>query len=101
MAHDVSQTPSVAHSAPPPWRPWDGHAPAPRLRAGPRVMAIASLSFLLIGFFFLALQIKAIFSDQLKQEYVGLVFEAIERLNNVAASLARAGDAERQRRLVG
>lgn len=42
-------------------------------------MAIASLSFLLIGFFFLALQIKAIFSDQLKQEYVGLVFEAIER----------------------
>ena len=90
MAHDVSQTPSVAHSAPPPWRPWDGHAPAPRLRAGSRVMAIASLSFLLIGFFFLALQIKAIFSDQLKQEYVGLVFEAIERAEAARTTVSEA-----------
>jgi hypothetical protein len=29
------------------------------------------------------------------------VFESIERLNNVAAALARAGDAERQRRVIG
>jgi len=90
MAHDISQTPSVAHSAPPTWRPWDAHAPAPQLRAGPRVMAIASLSFLLIGFFFLALQIKAIFSDQLKQEYVGLVFEAIERAEAARSTVSEA-----------
>jgi len=53
-------------------------------------MAIASLSFLLIGFFFLALQIKAIFSDQLKQEYVGLVFEAIERAEAARSTVSEA-----------
>jgi len=42
------------------------------------------------------------FADDLRTDSaIQVVFEAIERLNNVAASLARAGDAERQRRLVG
>jgi diguanylate cyclase (GGDEF)-like protein len=42
-------------------------------------MAIASLCVFLTGLLFLALQTRAIFSDVLKQEYVGLVLEAIER----------------------
>jgi len=44
---------------------------------------------------------KALAADLRTDHAIQTVFEAIERLNNVAASLARAGDAERQRRLVG
>jgi len=43
----------------------------------------------------------ALADDLRTDQAITVVFEAIERLNNVAASLARAGDAERQRRLVG
>ncbi len=52
---------------------------AARFRLGPAVVAGASLLCLLIGLLYLALQIRTIFSYQLKQEYIGLVLEAIER----------------------
>ncbi len=42
---------------------------------------------------------KAFAADQRTDGAIQAVFEAIERLNNIAAALARAGDAERQRRL--
>ncbi|WP_082904886.1 GGDEF domain-containing protein [Paraburkholderia ginsengiterrae] len=42
----------------------------------PAVLAGASLLCLLIGLFYLAFEIRAIFSDQLKQEYAGLVLES-------------------------
>jgi len=41
-----------------------------RFRPGPATIASASFLCLLIDPLFLALQIKTIFSDQLKQEYV-------------------------------
>ncbi|WP_341319107.1 GGDEF domain-containing protein [Paraburkholderia sp. IMGN_8] len=52
---------------------------AMRFRLGPATMAGASLLCLLIGVLYLALQIRTIFSDQLRQEYIGLVIEAVER----------------------
>src|SRR5258708_881933 len=54
-----------------------------RFRPGPATIASASFLCLLIGLLFLALQIKTIFSDQLKQEYSGLVLEGIERAESV------------------
>lgn len=51
-----------------------------RLRAGPATVAVASLVCLLISLLYLALQVRAVFSDQLKQEYTGLVLEAVERV---------------------
>lgn len=56
-----------------------GRALANGFRLGPAVIAAAALGCLLIGLLYLALQIRTIFSDQLKQEYAGLVLEAVER----------------------
>ena len=60
------------------------------MRSGPGPATIAFVSFLclLIGLLFLALQIRTIFSDQLKQEYSGLVIEGIERAES-ARNLVR------------
>jgi len=60
------------------------------MRSGPGPATIAFVSFLclLIGLLFLALQIRTIFSDQLKQEYSGLVLEGIERAES-ARNLVR------------
>ncbi|WP_260854487.1 GGDEF domain-containing protein [Paraburkholderia sp. BCC1884] len=54
-------------------------AKTPRFTAGPATVAVASLVCLLISLLYLALQVRTVFSDQLKQEYTGLVLEAIER----------------------
>ncbi|CAE6834756.1 hypothetical protein R69927_01290 [Paraburkholderia domus] len=56
-----------------------GRALAIRFRPGPAPIAAAALICLLIGLLYLAQQIRTIFSDQLKQEYAGLVLEAVER----------------------
>ncbi|MFM0204827.1 GGDEF domain-containing protein [Paraburkholderia fungorum] len=56
-----------------------GRALAIRFRPGPAAIAAAALVCLLIGLSYLALQIRAIFSDQLKQEYAELVLDAVER----------------------
>ena len=50
-----------------------------RSRPGPATLAFGAFLCLLLGLLFLALQIRTIFSDQLKQEYSGLVLEGIER----------------------
>lgn len=68
---------------------------------GPAPLAGAALLCLLIGLLFLAMQIRAIFSAQLQQEYVGLVLEAVERADTARAAAlslqnAPAGDAQRQ-----
>ncbi|MGF6770826.1 diguanylate cyclase (GGDEF)-like protein [Paraburkholderia sp. GAS199] len=52
---------------------------ATRLRPGPTALAGASLLCLVIGLLYVALQIRTIFSDQIKQEYAGLVLEAADR----------------------
>ncbi|PPK43301.1 diguanylate cyclase (GGDEF)-like protein [Trinickia symbiotica] len=49
-------------------------------------MAIASLLALLTGLLFLAVQARAIFSDELKQEYVALVVEAVGRAQAAAVA---------------
>jgi diguanylate cyclase (GGDEF)-like protein len=50
-----------------------------RFRPGPTTVAVASLLCLLVGLVYLATQIRMVFSDQLKQEYAGLVLETVER----------------------
>ncbi|CAB3793520.1 hypothetical protein LMG27177_03441 [Paraburkholderia fynbosensis] len=47
-----------------------------RFRPGPATVAVASLLCLLIGLLYLAMQIRTVFSDQLKQEYAALVLDA-------------------------
>jgi len=59
-----------------------------RFRPGPATIACISFLCLLMGLLFLALQIRTIFSDQLKQEYSGLVLEGIERAES-ARNLVR------------
>jgi diguanylate cyclase (GGDEF)-like protein len=59
-----------------------------RIKLGPATMAAASLACLLIGLALVALQVKAIYSDHLKQEYIGLVLDAVERAENAHASLS-------------
>jgi diguanylate cyclase (GGDEF)-like protein len=56
---------------------------------GPTALAGAGLLCLVAGLLVLALQIKAIFSDQLKQEYTGLVLDAVGRAES-ARDLASA-----------
>ncbi|MEW6342170.1 MAG: GGDEF domain-containing protein [Paraburkholderia sp.] len=56
---------------------------------GPATLAGIAVLCLLAGLLVLALQIKAIFSDQLKQEYTGLVLDAIGRAES-ARDLASA-----------
>jgi diguanylate cyclase (GGDEF)-like protein len=56
-----------------------------RLRSGPATVAVASLVCLLIGLLYLAMQIRTVFSDQVKQEYAGLVLEAVERAETARA----------------
>jgi diguanylate cyclase (GGDEF)-like protein len=76
-----------------------------RFRPGPATIACISFLCLLMGLLFLALEIRTIFSDQLKQEYSGLVLEGIERAEsarNVVRvwqrqadnSIARSGQSE-------
>ena len=56
-----------------------------RLTPGPATVAVASLLCLLIGLLYLALQIRTVFADQVKQEYAGLVLEAVERAETARA----------------
>ncbi|SAK77426.1 diguanylate cyclase [Caballeronia hypogeia] len=59
---------------------------------GPAPLAGAALLCLLIGLLFLALQVRAIFSAQLQQEYVGLVLEAVERADTARAAASSLQD---------
>ncbi|MFL9868611.1 GGDEF domain-containing protein [Paraburkholderia fungorum] len=73
-----------------------GRARAIRFRPGPAVIATVALICLLIGLLYLALQIRTIFFDQLKQEYAGLVLDAVgraESARNVIGIWQRLPDA--------
>jgi diguanylate cyclase (GGDEF)-like protein len=58
-----------------------------RVRPGPTTVAVASLLCLLVGLVYLATQIRMVFSDQLKQEYAGLVLETVERADSAREQL--------------
>ncbi|WP_309765456.1 MULTISPECIES: GGDEF domain-containing protein [unclassified Caballeronia] len=60
---------------------------------GPAPLAGVALLSLLIGLLFLAFQVRAIFSAQLQQEYIGLVLEAVERADTARASALSLQDA--------
>ncbi|CAE6722183.1 GGDEF domain-containing protein [Paraburkholderia haematera] len=64
-----------------------GRAFASRFRLGPAAIAAAALVCLLIGLLYLALQIRTILSDQLKQEYAGLVLDAVERADSARSQV--------------
>jgi|GEM_PF-555327 len=61
---------------------------APALRPGPATIAVAALLCLLIGVLYLAMQVRTIFSDQLKQEYTSLVLEATDRAASAREQLS-------------
>src|SRR3569623_2040451 len=63
-------------------RPRRAAVRVPTLRLGPATMAVAAVRCLLIGLLYLALQIRMVFSDQIKQEYASLVLEEIERADS-------------------
>lgn len=71
-----------------------------RFWRAPAVLAGASLLCLLFGLLYLAVEIRTIFSDQLKQEYAGLVLESAARADSArAAALVwqhRSGDSDIQ-----
>ncbi|ALE56828.1 diguanylate cyclase (GGDEF)-like protein [Paraburkholderia sp. GV068] len=56
-----------------------------RLTLGPATVAVASLLCLLVGLLYLAMQIRTVFSDHVKQEYASLVLEAVERAETARA----------------
>jgi diguanylate cyclase (GGDEF)-like protein len=76
------------------WRFGKGGSLVPRLRLGADTLAVASLCLLLASLLFLVVQTKAIYSDEFKQEYVGLVLEAID-----SADAARSAVSESKRLL--
>jgi diguanylate cyclase (GGDEF)-like protein len=49
---------------------------------------VAALLCLLIGVLYLAMQVRTVFSDQLKQEYAGLVLDAAERADSAREQLS-------------
>ncbi|MEM5298191.1 GGDEF domain-containing protein [Burkholderia sp. JPY481] len=63
-------------------------APVWRFRPGPASVAVAALLCLLFGLLYVATQMRTVFSDQLKQEYAGLVLEAVERVDSAREQLA-------------
>jgi diguanylate cyclase len=60
---------------------------------GPAPLAGAALLCLLIGLLILAYQVRAIFSAQLQQEYVGLVLETVERADAARGTVLALQDA--------
>ncbi|MGF6552823.1 diguanylate cyclase [Paraburkholderia youngii] len=62
--------------------------PVWRFRPGPASVAVAALLCLLFGLLYVAMQIRTVFSDQLKQEYAGLVLEAAGRVDSAREQLA-------------
>ncbi|WP_233854690.1 GGDEF domain-containing protein [Paraburkholderia sp. HD33-4] len=62
--------------------------PVRRLRVGPASIAVAALLCLLFGLLYVAMQIRTVFTDQLKQEYAGLVLQAAERVDSAREQLA-------------
>ncbi|MBW0446358.1 GGDEF domain-containing protein [bacterium M00.F.Ca.ET.228.01.1.1] len=67
------------------WRPGPLRVNGRPLTPGPATLAVASLLCLLIGLLYLALQIRTVFSDQVKQEYASLVLEAVEQAGTARA----------------
>jgi diguanylate cyclase (GGDEF)-like protein len=64
------------------------HARVWRIRIGPASVAVTALLCLLFGLLYVAMQIRTVFSDQLKQEYAGLVLEAAERVESAREQVA-------------
>ncbi|WP_027798548.1 GGDEF domain-containing protein [Paraburkholderia dilworthii] len=85
MAAEVSKTSTRIPEALFALRRESSRANGWRLTPGPAAVAVASLLCLLIGLLYLALQIRTVFADQVKQEYAGLVLEAVERAETARA----------------
>ncbi|WP_408376789.1 GGDEF domain-containing protein [Paraburkholderia sp. RL18-085-BIA-A] len=64
-----------------------GPVPAMRFTPGPATVAVASMLCLLLGLLYLAIQIRTVFSDQLKQEYASLVLDAAARAESAREQL--------------
>ncbi|SIT41942.1 Diguanylate cyclase [Paraburkholderia piptadeniae] len=67
------------------------HPPRPRWRPQPIAVGMAALVCLVIGLVFIAIQVRALYSDHFQQQYAALVLEAVERAESArnAASLLK------------
>jgi diguanylate cyclase (GGDEF)-like protein len=90
MSPEVSETTSPIRSEHCSWPAGIEGSFATHSRLGPGAMAFASLCVLLTGLLFLASQTRAIYSDELKQEYVGLVLEAAEHAEAARSSVSES-----------
>ncbi|NYH16836.1 GGDEF domain-containing protein [Paraburkholderia bryophila] len=85
MATQVNKTSTPTRERHRSWRGSTARAFATRFGPAPAMLAAVSLLCLLIGLLYLALQIRTIFSDQLKQDYAGLVLDAVQRAEGARA----------------
>ncbi|PQV49291.1 GGDEF domain-containing protein [Paraburkholderia sp. BL21I4N1] len=85
MATQVNKTSTPTRERQRGWRGRAKRAFATRFGPAPATLATVSLICLLIGLLYLALQIRTIFSDQLKQDYAGLVLDAVQRAEGARA----------------
>lgn len=93
-ARETAVAPAELESAFSPRAVDTARAFAYRLRMrGPAPLAGIALLLLLAGLLFLAIQVRAIFSAQLQQEYIGLVLEAVERADAARSSTLALQDA--------
>jgi hypothetical protein len=79
MVPQLSETASPVRKDNRAWRFATGASVGARLWLGADTVAVASLCLLVASLLFLGVQTKAIYSDELKREYVGLVLDAIDR----------------------
>jgi diguanylate cyclase (GGDEF)-like protein len=86
MATQAGKTPTRIPERPALARAGSRRAFTARIWPVPAILAGASLLCLLLGLFYLALEIRTIFSDQLKQEYTGLVLESAAHAESAAAA---------------
>jgi len=59
-----------------------GRPPDPRWRSPPIAVGAVALACLVAGLFYIAVQVRALFSDHFQQQYASLVLEAVERADN-------------------
>lgn len=100
MATEAGKTPTLTPERLRAGRVHLRRASAVRFRPAPAMLAGASLLCLLVGLLYLALQIRTIFSDHVKQEYAVLILETAGRAESARATVGvwqqRPGDTEVQ-----
>jgi diguanylate cyclase (GGDEF)-like protein len=79
MTQDTIRPRTLTRDSPPRPEPGGPAVSRRRLTPSPLAVGVASLICLVFGLLYMALQVRAIFSDQIQEEYVALVLESVTR----------------------